>query len=93
MLFYFILLHALIIILYNSVDRIPNKYNILIPSFPHIYSKSITKESLKLFLQMFPFVNLNEACEANFQVPIAANWKGVYLQNTSKHHSYRLKIW
>ena len=28
-----------------------------------------------------------------FKVPIAANWKGVYLQNTSKPHSHHLKIW
>ena len=27
------------------------------------------------------------------KVPIAANWKGVCLQNTSKPHSYHLKIW
>ena len=27
------------------------------------------------------------------KVPIAANWKGVCLQNRSKPHSYHLKIW
>ena len=27
------------------------------------------------------------------KVPIAANQKGVYLQNTSKSHSYHLQIW
>ena len=27
------------------------------------------------------------------KVPIAANWKGVCLQNISKPHSYHLKIW
>ena len=27
------------------------------------------------------------------KVPIAPNYKGVYLQNTSKSHSYHLKIW
>ena len=28
-----------------------------------------------------------------FKVQIAANWKGVCLQNTSKSHSFHLKIW
>ena len=27
------------------------------------------------------------------KVPIAANWKGICLQNASKPHSYHLKIW
>ena len=27
------------------------------------------------------------------KVPIAPNYKGVCLQNTSKPHSYHLKIW
>ena len=30
---------------------------------------------------------------ASFKVPIAPNYKGVCLQNTSKPHSYHLKIW
>ena len=29
----------------------------------------------------------------NFKVPIASNYKGVCLQNTSKFHSYHLRIW
>ena len=29
----------------------------------------------------------------NIKVPIAANYKGVSLQNTSKSHSYHIKIW
>ena len=29
----------------------------------------------------------------DFKDPIAANWKGVCLQNTSKPYSYHLKIW
>ena len=37
----------------------------------------------------------NQHLKANsfIKVPIAANWKGVCLQNTSKLHSYHLKIW
>ena len=37
----------------------------------------------------------NSGLEHNtfIKVPIAANWKGVCLQNTSKPHSYHLKIW
>ena len=31
--------------------------------------------------------------EDYLKVPIAANKKGVCLQNTSKSHSYHLKIW
>ena len=29
----------------------------------------------------------------NFKGPIASNYKGVCLQNTSKPHSYHLEIW
>ena len=31
--------------------------------------------------------------QPKFKVPIAPNYKGVCLQNTSKPHSYYLKIW
>ena len=31
--------------------------------------------------------------DQSFKVPIAANWKDVCLQSTSKSHSYHLKIW
>ena len=37
--------------------------------------------------------NLKFLSAKSFKVPIAANWKGVCLQNTSKPHSYHLKIW
>ena len=45
------------------------------------------------------FQNMKKRCEENenikffslqFEVPIAANYKGVCLQNTSKFHSYHL---
>ena len=36
---------------------------------------------------------LQTMCEMLLKVPIAANWKGVCVQNTSKPHSYHLKIW
>ena len=32
-------------------------------------------------------------CSKGFKVPIAPNCKDVCLQNTSKSHSYHLKIW
>ena len=41
-------------------------------------------------------LNVSEMMEfvhQNIKVPIVANCKGVYLQNTSKTHSYHLKIW
>ena len=31
--------------------------------------------------------------DTSLKVPIAANWKDVCLQNTSKWNSYHLKIW
>ena len=37
--------------------------------------------------------NKKEETITAVKVPIAANWKGVCLQNTSKSHSYHLKIW
>ena len=46
-------------------------------------------EQFHLFPQCFPkafFFNV-------FKVPKAPNYKGVCLQNTSKFHSYHLKIW
>ena len=36
---------------------------------------------------------LNSIDLLKLKVPIAANWKGICLQNTSKPHSYHLKIW
>ena len=36
---------------------------------------------------------LKSIIEKQLKVPIAANWKGVCLQNTSKPHSYHLNIW
>ena len=30
---------------------------------------------------------------SSLKVPLAANWKGVCLQNISKSHSYHLEIW
>ena len=46
-------------------------------------AESLTfQENATVFLEVQSFI----------KVPIAANWKGVCLQNTSKPHSYRLKI-
>ena len=42
-----------------------------------------------LFLQCFP----KPSSFGLFKVPIAPNYKGVCLQNTSKPCSYHLKIW
>ena len=36
-------------------------------------------------------INIDITTLEQFKVPIAANWKGVCLQNTSKPHSYILK--
>ena len=43
----------------------------------------------------YPFLGLIKVRIVWFsiQVPIAANCKDVCLQNTSKSHSYHLKIW
>ena len=35
----------------------------------------------------------NTVTQTHLNVPIAPNYKGVCLQNTSKPHSYHLKIW
>ena len=48
--------------------------------FPHIAFK-------------FPYAKDCLNSELYIKVPIAANWKGVCLQNTSKSHSYHLKLW
>ena len=39
------------------------------------------------------FADDNVSATQNLKVPIPATWKGVCLQNTSKSHSYQLKIW
>ena len=38
-------------------------------------------------------VRLMKKVGASVKVPIAPNYRGVCLQNTSKPHSYHLKIW
>ena len=54
-------------------------------------------EQFLLFLQCFQKVCFTGASKAvivweGVKVPIAANGKGVCLQNTSKPHSYHLKV-
>ena len=47
-----------------------------------------------LTLSLANALNLGKAKSLSFvKVPIAANWKGVCLQNTSKSHLHHLKIW
>ena len=41
---------------------------------------------------LFPQCFKKASFSGLFKVPIAANWKGVCLQNTSKPHSYHLKM-
>ena len=36
---------------------------------------------------------MTQDCVVTVKVPIAPNYKGVCLQNTSKPHPYNLKIW
>ena len=55
-------------------------------------------EQFLLFLQRFQKACFLETSKGVIvwewvKVPIAANYKGVSLQNTSKFHSYHLKIW
>ena len=51
----------------------------------------------KMAIALFNFqrsqVSMSKSTLVFFKVPIAANYKGVCLQNTSKSHSYHLKIW
>ena len=60
--------------------------------FGRVYYLSFGK-GLKQFLFIAQCFLPYMALLFHFQVPIVPNWKGVCLQNTSKSHSYHLKIW
>ena len=47
----------------------------------------------RIFVLVFFFTVFYSISEELVKVPIAANYKGVGLQNTSESHSYHLKIW
>ena len=53
---------------------------------PVLCPEHISKSILAMFMKFCGWTNL-------IKVPIAPNYKGVCLQNTSKPHSYNLKIW
>ena len=55
----------------------------------------VCKKMLERSTFFFPFPRMCTQTKTIpfFQVPIAVDWKGVCLQNTSKPHLYHLKIW
>ena len=54
-----------------------------------------TNHSMRVIQKVLSGLFMKKVIEENdfVKVPIAANWEGVCLQNTSKPHSYHLKIW
>ena len=56
--------------------------------------KQIDRQTMqKLYASNLPIQVHKKRKLAQLKVPIAPNYKGVCLQNTSKAHSYHLKIW
>ena len=58
-----------------------------------VFRKSLFQPEYRILKKAFEEELPKEYILRLFKIPIAANWKGVCLQNTSKPHSYHLKIW
>ena len=78
----------MIISVFDRVENIVEKGENAFSPFPTKFSKGFFLRVVKS-----DCVVKSQTSKRHFKVPIAPKKKGFCLQNTSKSHSYHLKIW